>query len=314
MPDIIKAVDILKQGGLVAMPTETVYGLAADALKETAVDKIFKIKERPYHHPLIVHIAHQDQLSAWARDIPEAAWELVQAFWPGPLTLILKKQPHVSDKITGGQETIGLRIPRHPVAQALLQTFGSGVAAPSANKFTHISPTTAEAVRQEFGDDIDIILDGGHCEVGLESTIVDLTHGSPVILRPGMITAKMLENVLKTQVDFSKNSVVRAPGSHHLHYAPVTSTFLIATKDIPEFLKTFSEKELPAALVTHHTFPVPSNLVHVQLSSDAKSYAHDIYRALRELDNQHFHKIYIEKVPESVEWDAVRDRLSKACR
>lgn len=310
--DITQAIEVLRKGGLVALPTETVYGLGADAANETAIRKIFAAKERPYDHPLIVHLADVSQMSAWARDISPLALRAASAFWPGPLTLILKKQKHVLDVVTGGQDTVGLRIPRHPVAQALLKAFGGGVAAPSANKFTHISPTTAAAVREELGDKVDIILDGGDCEVGLESTILDLSGETPVILRPGMITAQVLTEVMGVPVLSRQDSAtVRVPGMHHLHYAPTTKTVLMEAKDIRDFLQT---NHSPLALITHSQFDANTweNVRHVQLSQQASAYAHDLYRTLRELDNQHFNIIVIEAVPESREWDAIRDRLKKA--
>jgi len=316
VPEITTAAAILRAGGLVAMPTETVYGLGADACNEAALRKVFSAKERPFDHPLIVHIAELSQMNDWAREVPPTALRLAEAFWPGPLTLILKKQPHVLDIVTGGQDTIGLRMPRHPVALALLKAFGGGVAAPSANKFTHISPTTAAAVREELADKVDLILDGGDCEVGLESTIVDLTGDVPVILRPGMISAEALTNVIgiKTLVSRQENPIIRVPGMHHLHYAPVTKTLLMEMKDIPVFLQSLQINDLPAAVVTYHQLEGQQikHIHHVQLSNEAASYAHDLYRTLRELDNQKFKCIIVEAVPASSEWDAIRDRLSKA--
>jgi L-threonylcarbamoyladenylate synthase len=315
--EIIKAAaEILHNGGLVSFPTETVYGLGADASNEAAVRKIFAAKERPYDHPLIVHLADLSQLSRWAREVSPAAQKLAEAFWPGPLTMILKKQPEVLDIVTGHQDSIGLRIPRHPIAKAILQEFGGGIAAPSANKFTHISPTTAEAVREELGDKVDLILDGGECAVGLESTIIDLSHDTPVILRPGMITAEMLEKVLGTPVKIVQKETltVRAPGSHHLHYAPVTATIVLSAANIPDFLYSLQPDDLPAALVTHSQtdFPELKKIHRVKLPADAADYAHDLYRTLRALDNLHFQCIVIEDVPEEHEWDAIRDRLNKA--
>lgn len=200
MQDIEKAATILHAGGLVAIPTETVYGLGADARNPEALRKIFTTKQRPIDHPLIVHIADMTQLSDWAVAISDSALLLAKAFWPGPLTLILKKAPGVLDLVTGNQETIGIRIPNHPVAIALLKTFGRGVAAPSANRFGRISPTTADAVREELGNAVDLILDGGPCAVGVESTIVDVTGEAPVVLRPGMITQQQIAAVLKRAV------------------------------------------------------------------------------------------------------------------
>jgi len=194
--DIVIAAAILQRGGVVAFPTETVYGLGADALNAAAVERIFTIKGRPTHHPLIVHLADAAQLHEWARDIPEIAYTLAAHFWPGALTLILKRAARVPDNVTGGQDTIGLRVPDHPVALELLQKFGGGIAAPSANRFGRISPTAQEHVRTELGSAVDMILDGGPCQVGLESTIVSLVGERPVILRPGGVSREALEAVL----------------------------------------------------------------------------------------------------------------------
>lgn len=314
-PDIIKAADILRAGGLVAIPTETVYGLAADALNEAAVRRIFAAKGRPMTHPLIVHLSDANQLTAWARDIPDAAWRLAKAFWPGPLTMILKKQPHVPAIVTGGQATVGLRVPAHPVARAVLTAFGSGVAAPSANRFTHISPTSAEAVREELGDKVDYILDGGDCAVGVESTIVDLSGGVPVILRPGMITSDAIHEVLHEPVmTQKKESETRAPGMHTLHYAPETKTLVLSAQEIPVYLQSLSASAFPLALLTHSGLHVNKDLkvIVAPMPDHAGDYAHEIYRMLRALDHQELKSIIVEAVPESIEWEAIRDRLTKA--
>ena len=206
-PLIAQAAALLASGGLIGLPTETVYGLAADASNLQAVARIFAAKGRPADHPVIVHLAHAGQIREWAIDIPAAAWTLAAAFWPGPLTLILKRAPHVHDAITGGQNTVGLRVPSHPLAHAVLDAFAqlrkqadaatpAGIAAPSANQFGHVSPTTAQHVRDEFGDTLDLVLDGGACEVGIESTIVDLSTGAARILRPGSITAEAVTAAL----------------------------------------------------------------------------------------------------------------------
>jgi len=315
--EIKQAVAILRAGGLVAFPTETVYGLGADASNPAAVEQIFRVKGRPSHHPLIVHIAHVDMLFSWAREIPDAALTLAAAFWPGPLTILLKKQSHVLSQVTGGQDTIGLRIPAHPIAQALLNAFGGGLAAPSANQFTHISPTTTQAVREELGTKIEMILEGGECAVGLESTIIDLSQTKPVILRPGMITQEAIANVLKQPVTMQQNTTVRVPGNHFVHYAPLTKTVLISTADLPQYLQTLSKEQLPAALLTHnrHQHKIRSDSIHVVTMSDqAERYAHDLYRKMREMDNLHYKLIIIEAVPDTLAWQAIRDRLMKACR
>jgi L-threonylcarbamoyladenylate synthase len=313
---IVKAVQILLAGGLVAVPTETVYGLGADAGNEAAVRRIFLAKERPYDHPLIVHIAETRQLTDWARNVSPAALQLAHAFWPGPLTMVLKKQPQVLDRVTGGQDTVGLRIPSHPIAQALLKAFGRGVAAPSANNFTHISPTTAEAVQEELGDSVDLILDGGDCTVGLESTIIDMSRDTPVILRPGMISAEAIARVLGVRVTTARQdtAVTRTPGMHHLHYAPITKTTLLDANAISSLVASLRDNDVPMVVVMHSPAPVAtSNDIHrVQMPDEAVNYAHELYRTLRRLDNQHYKCIIIEAVPDTTAWDAIRDRLSKA--
>lgn len=315
-PDITKAAIILKEGGLVAFPTETVYGLGADARNEEAMRRIFAAKGRPFDHPLIVHIAHKKHITDWASDVSPAAMKLAEAFWPGPLTMIFKKKPGVLDVVTGGQDTIGLRIPRHPVAQALLQAFWGGIAAPSANRFTHISPTTANAVLDELGDKVDMVLDGGACEIGLESTIIDMTKDHPVILRPGMISAQEIAAVLGTPVALSRQDTpVRAPGMHHVHYAPMTRTTLVDTNEIPNMLNSLDPNDLPIVFVIYNDSASPQidHVNWVKMPSTPAGYAHDLYRTLRVLDNEHFKRIVIERVPEGAEWEAIRDRLTKAC-
>ena len=312
---IQQAADLLQQGRLVAFPTETVYGLGADACNEAAVRAIFAAKNRPADHPLIVHIADVSQLSQWAMDVPPAAMILAEKFWPGPLTMIFKKQLSVLDVVTGGQSTVGVRIPRHPVARALLNAFGGGVAAPSANQFTHLSPTSAKDVEEELKNKVDLILDGGMCDVGLESTIVDMTKAIPVILRPGMITAEMISNTLGIPVTTRAKEIaadVRTPGMHHLHYAPTTKTMLVDADNILSKLSQTNDKQI--ALLSHHPLPspLPSHIHVIPMPSTAAHYAHDLYHTLRELDHQHFDCILIAEVPADAEWEAIRDRLKKA--
>ncbi len=329
LPEMSEAVTILCAGGLVGMPTETVYGLAADATNPVAVAKIFAAKGRPADHPLIVHLADSAWLSAWARDIPDIAKQLAEAFWPGPLTLILRAQPTVSALITGGQSTIGLRVPAHPVAQALLKQFGRGLAAPSANRFGRISPTTAEAVREELGSKVDLVLEGGQCEEGIESTIVDVSSAQPRILRPGAIPAAAISAVLG--IDMAANSIIvnqnnhkqtnkknnhtvpRVSGALDSHYAPVTPVKLIETQQINDLLVS-QQQDQHIAIVTWSLLQnlMKTSIKHVRLAADAKQYAHDLYAILRALDHQDLQMIYIEKVPETAAWDAVRDRLKRA--
>ena len=210
-PEIRKAAEILRAGGLVAFPTETVYGLGADALNAGAVARLYATKRRPADHPVIVHFGSGESAFAWAREIPRAARQLAERFWPGPLTLILKRSALAKDFVTGGQDTVGLRVPSHPVARGLLEMFQGGIAAPSANRFGLVSPTTAAHVREDLGAEVDLVLEGGASEVGIESTIVDLSAGSAVLLRPGAISREDLEQALKAKVKEARISAIRFP-------------------------------------------------------------------------------------------------------
>lgn len=314
-PDITKAVHILRTGGLVAFPTETVYGLGADATNATAVDSIFHVKERPLHHPLIVHIANTSQLSDWAINISPEAWRLANTFWPGPLTLVFKKHPNVLANVTGGQDTVAIRIPQHAIAQALLKAFGGGIAAPSANKFTHISPTHAAAVKEELGSQVAMILDGGDSEIGLESTIIDMSQALPYVLRPGMISVSSLEAVLGTSIiGKNVNPTVRAPGMHLLHYAPLTKTRLVEASQLQAYLNTLSTQDLPCAVVIHSNVSVAAQqgVEMITLPNQPHAFANQLYRTLRALDKRKYRQIIIEKVPTHCEWEAINDRLTKA--
>src|SRR5690349_18882777 len=214
---IKEAVGILRAGGLVAFPTETVYGLGADASNPEAVKKIYAAKGRPRNHPLIVHLANAAQLRDWAADVPHAAERLAQRFWPGPLTLVVKRAAHVNELVTGGQDTIALRVPSHAIAQALLGRFGGGIAAPSANRYGRVSATTAEHVRAEFGTTVDCVLAGGECDVGIESTIVDVSGADPALLRPGSITSGDIEALLGRPLGAARPGSPRAPGTLPKH-------------------------------------------------------------------------------------------------
>lgn len=310
--EIDAAAHILAKGGLVAFPTETVYGIGADAGNEQAVHNIFAAKNRPLTNPLIVHLAGINQLTDWARDIPDRVWQLADAFWPGPLTIILKKQPHVLDAVTGCQDTIGLRIPAHPIAQKLLRAFGGGIAAPSANLYTHISTTTAAAVVEELSGRVDMIIDGGECQIGLESTILNLSDDAPSILRPGMISAQEIEATLGIKLSMPPQTL-RAPGMHHLHYAPTTKTILLSSNKILSFLNGLQAQDFPIALLTCELEAPHTANVHVtKMPNDPKIYAHQLYDTLRQLDHQHYQHIIIEAVPHDNAWVAIHDRLSKA--
>jgi len=316
---IAHAADLLRQGRLVAFPTETVYGLGADAKNPVAVAAIFKAKGRPADHPLIVHIADIDSLGDWASTVPEAALKLANRFWPGPLAMILNKQPEVPPAVTGGQPTVGLRIPDHAVALALLKSFGGGVAAPSANRFCRISPTQAIHVSEELGDSVDMILDGGACQVGVESTIIDLSGSRPRLLRPGHITAQEIEAVLQTELILpAANAVaipagIRAPGMMEVHYAPTTPAIRCPAEQLQEMLTALIGNGKRIGLLSYQLDIAQTSQVRVlRLPEQAGDYAQRLYAALRELDSLQMDLILVEQPPQTEPWRAVNDRLKKA--
>jgi L-threonylcarbamoyladenylate synthase len=331
--DIASAAQALKHGALVAMPTETVYGLGADATNDKAVQKIFLAKGRPADHPLIVHVAKEADLKRWVVKMPDAATQLMNAFWPGPLTLILKKSRHIPDLVTGNQDSVGLRCPSHPVAQALLAEFariGSGlIAAPSANKFGHVSPTTAAHVKTEFGAAVGktiTVLDGGPCQVGIESTILDLSSGKPVLLRPGAITPEQIAAVIGV-APLSREQVGEAPrasGSLASHYAPRTVLRLVPTDKLKQRADALLDAGKRVAVLAFAT-QADSNisppgvgvraarrLVWITAASGVDDYARDLYANLRTLDAAGASEILVEVPPRGAAWDAVRDRLTRA--
>jgi L-threonylcarbamoyladenylate synthase len=300
-----QAAQFLQQGELVAFPTETVYGLGADASSAKAVAKIFTAKGRPADHPVIVHVAGADDFETWATNIPDIAYQLAAAFVPGPLTLILKRSKKVPDIVTGGQDTVGLRVPGHPVALELLRKFGGGIAAPSANRFGRISPTTAQHVLEELGEAVSLILDGGACEVGLESTIVDATSGRITVLRPGGISLDALSNVVGYTPEVIGKTNVRVSGSLESHYAPTTPAFLVGRAG----LETSGEQ---SGVLSLQAKPASFKGVWLTLPDDPEGYGKGLYAALRSLDRLGLERILIEEVPESLAWLAVRDRLQRA--
>ncbi|MDD5319898.1 MAG: L-threonylcarbamoyladenylate synthase [Methylococcales bacterium] len=315
------AANLLRQGRLVAFPTETVYGLGADASKPDAVRRIFQAKGRPADHPLIVHIPSVDCLNDWALTVPDAAYQLAARFWPGPLAMILNKKSEVPLVVTGGQNTVGLRMPDHPVALRLLHAFGSGIAAPSANRFCRISPTQAVHVAEELGDAVDLILDGGACQVGVESTIVDLSGNRPKLLRPGQITRRGIEAVLQTELMIgfpqSNQSTMRAPGMMAVHYAPVTAAVLCATGQLPEMVQemTAHDKKIGILALSRDAriASIESSLIRViRMPGQAEDYAQTLYTSLRELDSLQLDMILVEQPPETEAWRAINDRLCKA--
>ncbi len=306
--EIARAARILREGGLVAFPTETVYGLGADAANPAAVARIYAAKGRPASHPVIVHLASAADTKGWAREIPAAARRLAEAFWPGPLTLVLPRAARVLDEVTGGQDTVALRVPSHPVAQALLAAFGGGIAAPSANLYGRVSPTRAEHVRAEFGASLDCILDGGDCEVGLESTIVAVLDGAPRLLRPGGIPRERIESVAGPLAG-SPPGGPRVPGSVRSHYAPATPIELVGSAGIAA---RATAARVPVAVLARSAPPAGFAGLWRRMPDDAAAYGHQLYAALRELDACGVARILAERVPDGREWEAAADRLARA--
>ena len=307
-PEVRRAAEILRAGGLVAFPTETVYGLGADASNAAAVARLYAAKGRPGNHPVIIHFSSSENAFEWGKEIPEAARKLAARFWPGPLTLILKRSAKAKDFVTGGQDSVGLRVPSHHVAQELLREFGGGVAAPSANLFGNVSPTTARHVRDDFPRQIDLILEGGSSEVGIESSIVDLSGGEPVLLRPGGISKAQLEEALNSIVEEKKSDSPRHSGGLERHYAPKTPTLLVPAHALDAEIAR--RKDRVAVLA----FSRPDERVEywIRMPREPQAYAQRLYAALRELDAASCRAILIETLPETAEWDAIRDRLSRA--
>jgi L-threonylcarbamoyladenylate synthase len=312
---IARAAARLRDGMLVAFPTETVYGLGADASNPEAVRGIFAAKGRPADHPVIVHLGDAAQLKEWARIVPEGAMKLAAAFWPGPLTLILPRASHVADIVTGGQDSVGLRVPSHPVARELLAAFGGGIAAPSANRFGRISPTTAQHVADDLGESVAMILDGGACPIGIESTIVAFTGDRPMLLRPGGIGVAALSRALGEPLAEPDAAAPRASGTLAVHYAPRTPANLVAPDMLRAEIPQLEERdEIVAVLARTVTRPADFTGVWLRAPDDAAQYAHDLYSSLRVLDAANADVILIENVPEGDAWLAVRDRLSRATR
>ena len=278
------------------------YGLGADATNASAIRRVFAVKGRPHTNPLIVHVADESVARRYAREWPAAATKLVAEFWPGPLTLVLPKHPSIVPEVTAGLDTVGLRAPGHPLALALLRAFDGPVAGPSANRSSHVSPTTAQHVSDEFPDDaIDLILDGGPCAVGIESTVLDLTSTLPRVLRPGAVTREQIEAVIGARVEATSQALPAeagrpavSPGQHERHYAPRTPAFRVSPSQVPRLDLT--------------------NAALVDLTLDPETYARHFYARLRLLDQQNLRAIYIVLPPDAPEWAAVRDRVTRATR
>ncbi len=322
---IEQAAQRLAAGGLVGMPTETVYGLAADAGNASAVSRIFTAKGRPSDHPLIVHIPPAEagdwraSVAQLAHSVPDFAVALMAAFWPGPLTLILPRRPEVAAVAAGGQDSVGVRCPAHPVAQSLLKAARAhgvlGVAAPSANRFGRVSPTTAAHVAEEFaelGDEQLLILDGGACPVGIESTIVDCSRGAPVLLRPGMLTPAQIEAACGQPLRERDEAAPRASGTLESHYAPRAKVRLMSGEQIQAALDVLGQDAKHIAVYTRTTQRAARAVVQRRMPADAAACAQELFAVLRELDATGVKLIWVETPPEGAEWDGVRDRLQRA--
>ncbi|MGW7822459.1 L-threonylcarbamoyladenylate synthase [Streptomyces puniciscabiei] len=312
--DIAMAAGVLRAGGLVAFPTETVYGLGANAEDPAAVARIFQVKGRPPSHPLIVHIAGAEHLGDWVEEVPATARLLAERFWPGPLTLVLRRGRRVPLEATGGLETVAVRVPDHPVALALLSAFGGGVTAPSANRFGQVSPTTADHVRAELGDAVDHVLDGGRCDVGVESTIVDATGELPSILRPGGVTREDLEAVLGYPPAVPSTSHVRVPGQHPSHYAPRARVVLVEPEKVIAEAELAQELGHQVGVFLPPSFtdaPVKAHAV-VTVPGSMAAYARGLYGFLRELDQQGCDLIVASLPAEEGLGLAIANRLRRA--
>jgi L-threonylcarbamoyladenylate synthase len=283
--------------------------LGADASNPQAMKKLYAVKRRPADHPVIVHFASAEDAFAWAREVPGAARKLAERFWPGPLTLILKRSARAADFVTGGQDAVGLRVPSHPVARELLKCFGKGIAAPSANRFGLVSPTTAAHVREDLGSDVDLVLEGGASEVGIESTILDLSGARPVLLRPGRISKEELQAVLGVEVEPANSAKARHSGGLERHYAPRTPARLVPGYDLDKEIGRLKERVAVLA------FSRPDERVEywLRMPREPQAYARKLYGALRELDSAGCDEILVEAPPDAPEWAAVRDRLRRAC-
>ncbi len=302
-PDIQKAAEILRSGGLVVFPTETVYGLGANALDPAAIRKIYALKERPATSPLIVHVASIEQARELAADWPDKAERLAREYWPGPLTLVVPKKPVIPDDATAGLPTVGLRMPRHPIALALLREAGFPIAAPSANRFTQLSPTTAKHVREAFGSDTPFLLDGGPCEVGLESTVIAVTPDGLEVLRPGMAFVEDAQtNTSAVAATRQIADAHRSPGQHKKHYSPRTRVLLVNRGHLP---RQGRGAYLWLAFNARAAFKQ-------RMPQSADEYAAQLYAKLHELDRQTFDWIAVELPPDEPEWAAIRDRLTRA--
>ncbi|GMU59121.1 MAG: threonylcarbamoyl-AMP synthase [Myxococcaceae bacterium] len=304
--------EVLRGGGLVALPTETVYGLGADAQNELAARRIFAVKGRPSTHPLIVHVASLEDARAWVAEVPPEGELLARAFWPGPLTLVLRRSALASDTVTGGQDTVAIRVPAHEVALKLLRAFDGGIAAPSANRFGKVSPTTAQHVREELGEDVDFILDAGPSQVGVESTIVDVTGEAPRLLRPGGLAREALEEALGRPLALATQVAdVRAPGMLESHYAPRAGLWLVDAPRLAAEASRRLDEGVRVVVLAPASAVAPAAVIRLDVPEDATGFAQVLYARLREADRLG-EVILAVPPPESGLGLAVRDRLARA--
>jgi L-threonylcarbamoyladenylate synthase len=311
--DISRAAETLRRGGLVAFPTETVYGLGANADSAGALARLYAVKGRPGEHPVIVHVGAPGQLDQWAADVPVAARRLGDAFWPGPLTIVVRRAARVLDAVTGGGDTVGVRVPDQPVALELLRAFGGGIAAPSANRFGHVSPTTAADVRADLGDDVDVVLDDGPCTVGVESTIVDCTGNELVILRPGGVTRERIEEVSGQVVGVRTDGLVRAPGTLKSHYAPAATVLVVDRPELAERARALvAAGELVAVLASAPVPGLPGEVTVLDAPANGEEYARVLYARLREADRRGVDVLLAVLPPDTGVGVAVGDRLRRA--
>jgi len=307
--DIATAVGLITQGECIAVKTETVYGLAADATNEHAIENVFKAKGRPANNPLIVHIASVDDMSHWARDIPDVAYQLADAFWPGPLSILLKKKRWVSDKVTGGHDTIVLRVPSSENFITLIRAANTGLAAPSANKYKFISPTCAEHVLRSLDGRIAAVVDGGHSDVGIESTIIDVTAPVPTIVRPGPIDDLMIEQALARPVKYADSLGMTVPGSAKQHYQPNTPVYLLSTEALSQMLLHNDEGIISYTALSESIKGECRNII--QLARDPAQYSAHFYASLYQLDKQNLRCIYLEETPCDKAWLAINNRIGR---
>ncbi|RBP30023.1 translation factor SUA5 [Marinobacter pelagius] len=307
------AANLLRRGQLVALPTETVYGLAGDAANPRAVKKIFEAKQRPLGHPLIVHLSDPRRIEQWASKVPETAWKLIEEYWPGPLTLLLPKKDSVSDFITGGQPGIALRMPAHRATLETIKLLGRDIVAPSANPYGRVSPTSAEHVINAMSGRIDAVLDGGHCTVGIESTIVDLTGERPSIARPGQISQRDIEQCLGISLSGKSPSQQAVPGNVKRHYQPNTPTIGLPAGDFSEQFPRRAPKGARIGVIWWQSVPGPEATESTRLAADPDEYARMLYTAMHSMDQAALDYLFIELPPETDRWMAVHDRLRRAC-